>query len=68
MFDEIARLYPELILTFGGHAMAAGLTIEESQFDRFSDVFNKVVDRYISSDSLEDQSLTDGELSGYDFS
>ena len=30
VFDEIARLYPELILTFGGHAMAAGLTIEES--------------------------------------
>jgi len=68
VFDEIARLYPELILTFGGHAMAAGLTIEESQFDRFSDVFNKVVDRYISSDSLEDQCLTDGELSGDDFS
>ena len=68
VFDEIARLYPELILTFGGHAMAAGLTIEESQFDRFSDTFNKVVDRYISSDSLEDQCLTDGELSGDDFS
>ena len=68
VFDEIARLYPELILTFGGHAMAAGLTIEESQFDRFSDAFNKVVDRYISSDSLEDQCLTDGELSGDDFS
>ncbi len=68
VFDEIARLYPELILTFGGHAMAAGLTIEESQFDRFSDVFNKVVDRCISSDSLEDQCLTDGELSGDDFS
>ena len=68
VFDEIARLYPELILTFGGHAMAAGLTIEESQLDRFSDAFNKVVDRYISSDSLEDQCLTDGELSGDDFS
>ena len=68
VFDEIARLYPELILTFGGHAMAAGLTIEESQFDRFSDAFNKVVNRYISSDSLEDQCLTDGELSGDDFS
>ena len=68
VFDEIVRLYPELILTFGGHAMAAGLTIEESQFDRFSDVFNKVVNQYISSDSLEDQCLTDGELSGDDFS
>ena len=68
VFDEIARLYPKLILTFGGHAMAAGLTIEESQFDRFSDVFNKVVNQYISSDSLEDQCLTDGELSGDDFS
>ena len=67
VFDEIAKLHPELILTFGGHAMAAGLTIEESQYGNFSNIFNEVVNQYISSDRLEDEYLTDGELSDDDF-
>ena len=67
VFDEIAKLHPELILTFGGHAMAAGLTIEESQYGNFSNIFNEVVNQYISSDRLQDEYLTDGELSDDDF-
>ena len=67
VFDEIEKLHPELILTFGGHAMAAGLTIEESQYGNFSNIFNEVVNQYISSDRLEDEYLTDGELSDDDF-
>ena len=67
VFDEIATLHPELILTFGGHAMAAGLTIKESQYSNFSNIFNKYANQYISSDKLEDECLTDGELSDEDF-
>ena len=67
VFDEIATLHPELILTFGGHAMAAGLTIKESQYSNFSNIFNKYANQYISSDRLEDAYLTDGELSDEDF-
>ena len=67
VFDEIATLHPELILTFGGHAMAAGLTIKESQYSNFSNIFNKYANQYISSDKLEDEYLTDGELSDEDF-
>ena len=67
VFDEIATLHPELILTFGGHAMAAGLTIKESQYSNFSNIFNKYANQYISSDRLEDEYLTDGELSDEDF-
>ena len=67
VFDEIATLHPDLILTFGGHAMAAGLTIKESQYSNFSNIFNKYANQYISSDRLEDEYLTDGELSDEDF-
>ena len=67
VFDEIATLHPELILTFGGHAMAAGLTIKESEYSNFSNIFNKYANQYISSDKLEDEYLTDGELSDEDF-
>ena len=67
VFDEIATLHPELILTFGGHAMAAGLTIKESQYSNFSNIFNKYANQYISSDRLVDEYLTDGELSDEDF-
>ena len=67
VFDEIATLHPELIITFGGHAMAAGLTIKESEYSNFSNIFNKYANQYISSDRLEDAYLTDGELSDEDF-
>ena len=67
VFDEIATLHPDLILTFGGHAMAAGLTIKESEYSNFSNIFNKYANQYISSDKLEDEYLTDGELSDEDF-
>tara|TARA_B100000029_G_scaffold421419_1_gene427684 strand:- start:990 stop:2720 length:1731 start_codon:yes stop_codon:yes gene_type:complete len=67
VLDEIAKLHPELILTFGGHAMAAGLTIKKSHYENFSEIFDKVVSQCISSDKLEDEYLTDGELSAEDF-
>ena len=68
VFDEIARLYPDLILAFGGHAMAAGLTIKKSRFVEFSNVFNQMVKKNISTEDMEDICLTDGELSNSDFS
>jgi len=67
VLDEIAKLHPELILSFGGHAMAAGLTIKKSHYENFSEIFDKVVSQCISSDKLEDEYLTDGELSAEDF-
>ena len=67
VFDEIAKLHPEIILNFGGHAMAAGLTIKESQYENFSNIFDGVVSQCLSSDKLEDEYLTDGELSDEDF-
>ena len=67
VFDEISRLYPDLIITFGGHAMAAGLTIKESKFNEFSEVFNERIKQNISIKDVKNICLTDGELSDDDF-
>lgn len=66
--EDITRLNSDLILSFGGHAMAAGLTIKESQFDVFSACFNTVLKERISLADMQDQCFTDGELNEKDFS
>tara|TARA_R110002096_G_scaffold261292_1_gene454567 strand:- start:82035 stop:83771 length:1737 start_codon:yes stop_codon:yes gene_type:complete len=66
--EDVTRLNPELILTFGGHAMAAGLTIKESQFELFSTCFNEVLKQHISLEDMQDICITDGELSTEDYS
>lgn len=66
--EDITRLSPDLILTFGGHAMAAGLTIKESQFELFSECFNEVIKEHISLEDMQDICVTDGELSTEDYS
>jgi single-stranded-DNA-specific exonuclease len=64
--EDVTRLNPDLILTFGGHAMAAGLTIKESQFNNFSECFNEVLKDHISLEDMQDVCVTDGELSARD--
>ena len=68
LFEDMTRLYPDLILTFGGHAMAAGLTIRESDFEKFSKSFVETLKQHISIDEMQDECLTDGELSSKDLS
>tara|TARA_R110002072_G_scaffold33030_5_gene100237 strand:+ start:20219 stop:21937 length:1719 start_codon:yes stop_codon:yes gene_type:complete len=51
-----------LIKGFGGHAMAAGLTIPESEFDRFSELFDKEVERVASVETLEGEVISDGSI------
>ena len=43
MLDLVSKTEPGLILRFGGHAMAAGLTIQEKDYDRFARAFEAVV-------------------------
>ncbi len=43
MLDSVDKRQPGLILKFGGHAMAAGLSIEASRLERFSAIFKQVV-------------------------
>ncbi len=57
---------PGLIKKFGGHAMAAGLTINVKDFERFQQAFNKVVSETLSKDDLTYRLLTDGALEASD--
>lgn len=66
--DAIATRHPELIQKFGGHAMAAGLSIRKEHFDVFSTAFDEEVKRHLSLDDLRGRVLTDGELDCDDFS
>ncbi|EKO3496260.1 single-stranded-DNA-specific exonuclease RecJ [Vibrio fluvialis] len=66
--DKIDTQNPGIILKFGGHAMAAGLTIEEKNFERFSRLFDEVVRQDLDEALLKGVILTDGELRPEEFS
>ncbi|MFQ5658890.1 MAG: single-stranded-DNA-specific exonuclease RecJ [Gammaproteobacteria bacterium] len=61
--DAIATREPGLIVKFGGHAMAAGLTIHEKNFIRFKNAFEGEMQRHLSADNLQGTLYSDGELS-----
>jgi single-stranded-DNA-specific exonuclease len=63
---EVAIRSPELILKFGGHAMAAGLTVSRQLFEKFSKMFDEVVSEKMNDEQLSQILLTDGELSSTD--
>jgi len=60
--DLIDKRHPGLILKFGGHAMAAGLSIPEARYEEFSRAFEAVVRELIDPADLEGVIETDGEL------
>ena len=62
MLDAIAARHPELISRFGGHAMAAGLTLERAKLDRFARAFEAEVARWVQGAPPADAVETDGEL------
>lgn len=59
--------YPGLILKFGGHAMAAGLTITQHRLSEFIARFDEVVSMQLSHANLQHVVLSDGELDANDF-
>jgi single-stranded-DNA-specific exonuclease len=62
VLDAIAVREPDLISRFGGHAMAAGLTLERGHLDRFALAFDAEVKRWMAGVSAADAVETDGEL------
>ena len=66
--DAIAATHPSLLKKFGGHAMAAGLTIKASDLALFKEAFDSEVRRQLSAADLCQQVLTDGVLSGPEIS
>ncbi len=66
--DNIAAHHPDLLHKFGGHAMAAGMTLARDRFDQFRQAFEEEVGRWLSEDDLQGRVLTDGELEKNEFS
>ncbi len=62
VLEAIAAREPELISRFGGHAMAAGLTLERAALDRFAQCFDAEVRRCMAGLGAADAVETDGEL------
>ncbi|UPG95992.1 single-stranded-DNA-specific exonuclease RecJ [Luteibacter aegosomatissinici] len=59
---EIDAKHPGLILRFGGHAMAAGLSMQASAFERFAAIFDATARAHLDDDRLQAVVQTDGEL------
>lgn len=68
VLERIDILHPGLIIDFGGHAMAAGLLIEETRFDEFCQHFTELLHIYLNPSILEAVIWSDGELSMQDLS
>lgn len=66
--DLVAKRAPHILSKFGGHAMAAGLSLEIQHFDEFQSVFQAVMDDLITPDLLAQTLMTDGELSSDEMS
>ena len=62
--DAVAARHPELLQRFGGHAMAAGLTIARSCLEPFRQVFAEEVGHRLGRESLQGEIVSDGELAG----
>jgi single-stranded-DNA-specific exonuclease len=62
VFDSVAARHPGLLVRFGGHAMAAGLTLERDRLDAFSQAFEAEVERLAASAALADAVESDGAL------
>ncbi|GMR07145.1 MAG: single-stranded-DNA-specific exonuclease RecJ [Gammaproteobacteria bacterium] len=60
--DAVASRYPALLNKFGGHAMAAGMTIRAKDLTAFTRAFQEEVSRTIAPESLQGIILSDGEL------
>jgi single-stranded-DNA-specific exonuclease len=62
VLDAIATRHPLLIEKFGGHAMAAGLSLPQAHLERFARVFDAEVAVWLARAGTPDQVETDGEL------
>jgi single-stranded-DNA-specific exonuclease len=60
--DLVAKRYPGVLLRFGGHAMAAGCTIAEENFDTFEQGLNEVAQEWLDAATLTRRIDTDGPL------
>lgn len=65
--DAVAAKHPQLISKFGGHAMAAGLSLPAANFAAFAAAFDAEVRRQLGADDLTGRLLSDGSLAVEEF-
>ena len=63
ILDSLAAKHPDLISKFGGHAMAAGLTLLSNDYDRFSSAFDEEIRVHLNADDIRGVIHSDGTLS-----
>lgn len=66
VLDAVAAHHPGLVSKFGGHAMAAGLSLARENFAAFSAAFDEEVRRHLAPEDLRGVILSDGELAPED--
>jgi len=59
---RIASRHPEMLQRFGGHAMAAGLTLKQDDFQRFANAFESVLTEMVDPSVYQQHLHSDGEL------
>jgi single-stranded-DNA-specific exonuclease len=62
VLDAVAARHPRLIARFGGHAMAAGLTLAEENYPAFAAAFDAEVSQHLAREDLGSLIHSDGEL------
>jgi len=62
LLEHIDSQNPGLITKFGGHAMAAGLSIEQKHFSQFQQLFNDFVGLWLKEEDFQGKLLSDGPL------
>ena len=68
VLDTIAGQHPGLIDKFGGHAMAAGLSLKEIDYEAFKQAFNQELKRFVTAEDLNGSLHSDGELTAKEIS
>ncbi|MFT6253760.1 MAG: single-stranded-DNA-specific exonuclease [Granulosicoccus sp.] len=63
VLDSIATRYPNILQKFGGHAMAAGLSLHKDDYEKFTQLFDQTIQDQLSSEDFHEIVLSDGELS-----
>ncbi|CAM6398240.1 single-stranded-DNA-specific exonuclease RecJ [Klebsiella michiganensis] len=66
--ERLDTLFPGLILKFGGHAMAAGLSLEEARFEEFQQRFGELVTEWLDPALLQGEVVSDGPLAAAEMS
>jgi single-stranded-DNA-specific exonuclease len=67
LLEQISTRHPDIIGKFGGHAMAAGLSLPLKNLSAFEQVFHQIAEENLKGKPLAGELISDGELQSEDF-